>query len=104
MKILTAIAIAAVLVTSPVSAQPANKELEQLGDIGVFMMFCPKHFERLPPRTQRIIISIGESLVAKYDDATKKQAAINAYAKGYDKQGEAWCAAQEALHKHAGNF
>jgi hypothetical protein len=81
-----------------------EKDLRNTGDNVAFVMACPKHWAQLPPRTQRIIMSLGDDAAARYGKDAVRAAAIAAYADGYDKQGDRWCASMQKILDDAGRF
>jgi hypothetical protein len=90
-KLLIAAGIAAAL-TNPARAEIDNStKLKNTGERLAFAMACPKHWERLPPRTQRVIMAISDDVTAANGKDAVRAAALEAYASGYDKQGERWC-------------
>ena len=97
--------VAVVVAASPASAQTdSDKKLINAAEQGAFMMACPKHGERLPPRTQRLLMGILEDAIRDHGKEAMRQATLDAYANGYDKQGERWCASMEKILTDAGRF
>jgi hypothetical protein len=102
-RFLITTAIAAGLMMSAASAE-TDSRLSSVGDMAAFALACPSYWDRLPPRTQRIIVGIGEDVAKGYDKETMRKAALESYAKGYDKEGERWCASMAAVYDKAGQF
>jgi len=101
MRLLIATGIVAGLLAGPAIA---DDKLNQAADMAAFAIACPSHWNRLPPRTQRIIVGIGEDAGRSYDKETIEKAVREAYANGYDKQGERWCVSMQKMLTDAGNF
>jgi hypothetical protein len=104
MKALTAFAVMLALLAPAHAETDDATKLRNTGDNVAFVMACPKHWAQLPPRTQRIIMSLGDDAAARYGKDAVRAAAIAAYAEGYDKQGERWCASMQTILDNAGRF
>jgi hypothetical protein len=102
-KLLIATAILAGLMAAPASAETDAEKLRNIGEVAVFVLACPNHWDRLPPRTQRIIQSITEKDSRSFDKEAIRQATLAEYAKGYDKQGERWCTSMNTILSSMGD-
>lgn len=101
MNVLITAGLVAGLLTTPAVA---DDELKQAAEIAAFVIACPTHWNRLPPRTMRILVRIAEDMGAKHSKEVLQNAVLVAYANGYDKQGEPWCAAMATRLIDAGKF
>ena len=79
-------------------------KLRSAGEQVAFVVACPKHFERLPPRTQRLAMDSGDRAASVFGKDAVREAALAAYGEGYYKQGERWCESMQSVLDYAGRF